>query len=206
MTDTNDNSLAQILAALQATNQSISNLKSTVEKQAETINELRAGAKTNKINKDDDIDESTLTPNELKMQAQLNKVLDQNNKFHLEQRKEKLHKTVQEKLLERGVDPKRLDIAHSYIKDKVSIDKAGTMKMLDENGVENNLDMELDKFCDSETGSFFKPAVEVQGTGVGSFRPGTVQNKSLIKPPTDPNAVMPDRDFSKMIEQSLGIR
>jgi uncharacterized phage infection (PIP) family protein YhgE len=206
MSDTNE--LSQILEALKQTNATITALKSTVEKQAQTIEELQgasAPAKKGRKSKAVEAVENEEAEDELaQLREQMAKLNDQNNKFHAEQRKEKLHKAVRDGLLARGVDPKRLDHAFAFVKDKISMDKAGSMKMVDTNGLENNLEESLDHFCDSPDGNFYKAPVDVSGAGTTAI-PGQFTRSNPALGPSKPGEVLSETQFNKWIEQSLGI-
>jgi len=194
--------LEQLMETLKQTNTSIQSLKSTIDTQAQQIEELKA-SKSTSANAAPDASAMTMSETERRLQAQLDKVQDANNKFYAEQRKERLYSSAKEGLKQRGISAKRVDLAFAAIKEKLSIDKAGTMKMIDATGADNFLDASLDQFADSEDGTFFKDPVDLKGAGSVPNQRQT--SGSINKQSKNPSDKLSDKDFDATIMKALGL-
>jgi hypothetical protein len=182
----------------------ITSLTKTVERQQETLEELKASKTTNSKQEPATTDDRVRA-----LEDENKKLVDAQNKWFADQRKEKLFNTTKQGLLERGVDPKRVELAFLAVKDNLEIDKAGNMKMKSSDGSFNLLDVELTKWTDSDTGQFFKAPVEVNGGGTQTFqqnpRVQQQQKQNGFNPKLKEDGVMDDKDFNTWIAKSLGI-
>lgn len=185
--------LKDIMAALNQATSSISALKQTVEKQAETISQLQT--KDKEPEKD-----VPLSDSEKRLQDQINKLTKQNADFHNSQRQDKLNKALKDGLLARGVDAKRVEHALAFIKDRAEIGKDGSMSFTDNlTGIRNQLEVGLDQFCDSEDGSFYKAPKDVQGSGF------TPQQRNSNPQRTNRNNDITENELGQALLKQFGL-
>ena len=188
--------IKELLTQLQKTNSSVGELTNLVKAQANTIEELKAGVKA-PVTPPATTDEYTK-----QLEDKLNKSIETNNKYMSDQRKEKLDRSVEEGLVARGIDPKKLQYVKAFIKDKVFTDKAGNMKMTDLDGNENTLEAGLDNFVESEHGNEFRAPAPINGGGMQPFHSPNRPGSKLQTP--KPSDRLSDNDFNKLIQKSLG--